>query len=755
MQRRIGFLAFDGIQALDIVGPADAFGSDAFASLNGVDGEISARPYEVVVIGLTGKQFTTSSGLIMRADATAGSRVKLDTLIIPGGAGLRRPGVADRAAAWIFSAASAVRRIASICTGIYGLAPTGLLDGRRVTTHWSASRDVASRFPRLNVDADAIFLKDGRFYTSAGVTAGIDLALALIEEDLGGTSALAVARELVVYFKRPGGQRQFSEPLRFQLDAVDRVGDLAAWIQTHLRADLGVDALAGRACLSVRQFSRAFKATFDTTPAAFVEEARVGEASKRLSERRVSIERVAHSVGYASEDVFCRAFERRFGISPKAYRTRFALTAVSLCIAALMPGPGAGAQQNGAGHWEGVMQRGRSTLSISVDFPAASAGGAAGGAAGFFTSGDLGAMDVPLKNVRVDDSTHWDLVGDQSTIVFTGIRTGNDMHGAFRENAVPGVFRLHRVSSSVEKPYTTSDVQFTSDGVTLSGTILAPRTAGKHAAVVFLHGSGAEGRWASHFTADYLARHNVVALIYDKRGVGASSGDWKTSSLEALAHDGRAAIHLLAQRNDVDPGRVGLFGHSQGGFIAPYVASENPEVRWIIDADGNVGPQYQQDLFRVGTALARRHTGADLHNANSLYREFVDVARNGLPHAQLRADEATFRNAGWLSDLAIPDDSSWIWGWYRRVGNDDNSNAWRSIDLPVLLLYGERDEVVPPRRSIAAITGLLRAQHSPRLTVRVLAGADHTLRVAPGEPAGWPHFAAGFPKLLSDWISRR
>jgi transcriptional regulator GlxA family with amidase domain len=327
-RRRVGFLGFDGMQALDLVGPADAFGSDAFHALD-LGGGSALPPYEIVVLGLLAKTFTTSTGLVMRADAIANPRIRLDTLIVPGGAGLRQPGVAERAAAWVSSVAGSVRRVASVCTGLYGLAPTGLLDGRRVTTHWSASRDIAQRYPKLHVEAEAIFIKDGRFYTSAGVTAGIDLALAMIEEDFGGQVALAVAKELVVYFKRPGDQRQFSEPLRFQVESGDNFGDLAAWIQSHFGADLGVDALARRANMSVRHFARAFKKAFSTTPASFVEELRLGAASERLSVRRVTIASVARSVGYASEDVFCRAFERRFGVTPTAYRARCTFSAPS------------------------------------------------------------------------------------------------------------------------------------------------------------------------------------------------------------------------------------------------------------------------------------------------------------------------------------------------------------------------------------------------------------------------------------------
>jgi transcriptional regulator GlxA family with amidase domain len=321
--RRIGLLGFDSIQALDLAGPADAFGSDALAapeySPNG------QPPYEVVVIGLTSRRFTASSGLEFHARHVVPRNVQLDTLIVPGGAGLRRGDLADRAAEWIVSRASRIRRIASVCTGIYGLAPTGLLDGRSVATHWAFVTDVQRRFPNLRVEPDALFLKDAKFYTSAGITAGIDLALAMIEEDLGPNAALAVAREMVVYLKRSGGQQQYSEPLRFQVEATDRFADLSAWIPAHLKSDLSVEALAERACLSVRQFTRAFKARFDTTPAAFVEEARLHEACDRLAARRASIESVARSVGYGSDDAFRRAFERRFGVSPGHYRARFDL----------------------------------------------------------------------------------------------------------------------------------------------------------------------------------------------------------------------------------------------------------------------------------------------------------------------------------------------------------------------------------------------------------------------------------------------
>ena len=336
-QRRIGVLGFDGVQALDFIGPCDAFASDVFtpdvlppgafgatprpAVLDALG--VHGRPYEIVVIGLRRKKFTASSGVTFTAHCDLDSAPPLDTLIVPGGSGLRESANGETAAQWIARRAHRIRRIASVCTGVYGLAPSGLLDGRRVATHWSAVRDVRQRFPKLRVDPDAVYLKDGPFYSSAGITAGIDLALALIEEDCGPNAALAVAREMVVYYKRPGGQNQFSEPLRFQFASADRFADLAAWVQSHLRAPISVESMAERTCMSVRHFSREFKERFRVTPAAFVEEMRMAEASRRLAAQRVSIAAVGRSVGYQNEDVFRRAFERRFGVTPKAYRSRF------------------------------------------------------------------------------------------------------------------------------------------------------------------------------------------------------------------------------------------------------------------------------------------------------------------------------------------------------------------------------------------------------------------------------------------------
>jgi transcriptional regulator GlxA family with amidase domain len=320
--KRVGFIGFDGVVAIDIAGPAEAF---ACARIK--EGGNGPKPcYEVMTIASSNHPFIAESGIVFKPQRTFKTAPPLDTLIVPGGVGLRNPAVTRSVSAFVKARAGRTRRIVSICTGVYGLAATGLLAGRKVTTHWRYAHDLAVRFPDFQVYDNAIFIKDGPFYTSAGATAGIDLALSLIEEDYGLRVSLAVARELVVYLKRAGGQEQYSEPLQFQMESVSRLSELATWILSHLNQDLSVEALAAKACLCPRHFSRRFKSEFGSTPADFVERLRLDEARNRLSGGENTVESVATSVGFKSPDAFRRAFERRLGVNPSDYRRRFAAT---------------------------------------------------------------------------------------------------------------------------------------------------------------------------------------------------------------------------------------------------------------------------------------------------------------------------------------------------------------------------------------------------------------------------------------------
>ncbi|MBI2678392.1 MAG: GlxA family transcriptional regulator [Candidatus Koribacter versatilis] len=316
---RVAIIGFDGVNAVDLTGPLEAF-----ASVREVETEDAPRRYETIVLGVSQKPFTADSGVVFQPHRTLADAPPLDTVIIPGGSGLRVPATQLAVVGWLRAHAKNIRRICSVCTGIYGLAASGLLDGRRVTTHWRWAKRVAERFPLLKLEANAIFIQDGPYYTSAGVTAGIDLALGLIEQDFGAALALEVAREMVVHFKRDGGQEQYSQPLQFQVAASsDRLAELGGWIPAHLKHDLSVEALAAKACLSPRQFTRRFTRVFGLTPADFVEKLRLDEARRRLGAHGSSVAAVAESVGFASADAFRRAFERRFGVSPRSYRQRF------------------------------------------------------------------------------------------------------------------------------------------------------------------------------------------------------------------------------------------------------------------------------------------------------------------------------------------------------------------------------------------------------------------------------------------------
>jgi transcriptional regulator GlxA family with amidase domain len=317
--RHIVIVGYDDIMGLDLVGPMEAFGSAQVKSSRGL-----VEPcYRVTIAGLQSKTFRSEFGLRFATERSLASIHEADTVIVPGGSGLRLSNTPLKLAEWLRKTAGSIRRIASICTGIYGIAPSGLLDGRKVATHWKFASDLAKRYPKLKVDPSSLYIKDGKFWTAAGVTAGIDLSLALIEEDFGPEVALSVARELVVYMKRPGGQEQYSEPLQFQLQSRSRFADLLPWMLAHLDQDLSVEMLAERISLCPRQFSRRFVQEFGSSPASFVRRLRLDEARQRLSSPDCTVEGVARSVGFSDADNFRRAFERCFGIAPSAYRGRF------------------------------------------------------------------------------------------------------------------------------------------------------------------------------------------------------------------------------------------------------------------------------------------------------------------------------------------------------------------------------------------------------------------------------------------------
>jgi transcriptional regulator GlxA family with amidase domain len=317
MTRKVVFAIFPGVQILDFTGPASVF--DAAARLSKSDA------YQCSLVGAKTGRIDASGGVGFCADASfAEFDTDIDTLIVPGGLGVARAREDAGLIEFIQRQANRARRVVSVCTGALILAEAGLLDGKRVATHWNSCKRLATEFPRVQVEPDSIFVKDANTWTSAGVTAGIDLALALVEEDLGRKVALACARWLVMFLRRPGGQSQFSSELAAQSVEHEPIRRLQEWIVGNLMEDLSVPGLAARAGMSPRNFARVFLRETESTPAGFVELVRVETARRLLVEHTsMPVDEVSRACGFGTAEQMRRAFHRRLGINAQQYRERF------------------------------------------------------------------------------------------------------------------------------------------------------------------------------------------------------------------------------------------------------------------------------------------------------------------------------------------------------------------------------------------------------------------------------------------------
>lgn len=319
--RRIVFTVYDGVSLLDLSGPLEAFRVAADFVL-----EERHTTYQCIVVSTLGGRVTTADGVeVITKSARSVSGKTIDTLVVPG-AFLVEDVTRDRALIqWLKKTAPACRRICSVCVGSFLLAAAGILDGRRAATHWMHAPLLARRHPNVTVEPDAIYVHDSKVWSSAGVTSGIDLALALIEQDAGREVAIKVARILVVYLKRAGGQSQYSALLDAQAHSdSDRFNELEQWIAEHLRSDLRVEALADRLHMSPRNFARVYAQTRGRSPAKAIEAIRLDTARRRLEETTDRIETIAEDCGFSGEEQIRMAFVRSLGIPPREYRKRFA-----------------------------------------------------------------------------------------------------------------------------------------------------------------------------------------------------------------------------------------------------------------------------------------------------------------------------------------------------------------------------------------------------------------------------------------------
>jgi transcriptional regulator GlxA family with amidase domain len=314
-------VAFTQVQLLDVTGPLQVFAS---ANDHAVKAG-SPPPYRPLVVAAASK-VTSTAGLNLEAHRLPRNGTAVDTLLVAGGQGVAQAAEDPVLLLWLRARARLARRVGSVCSGAFVLGAAGLLDGKRVATHWERCDELGRRFPRARVESDPIFVRDGALWTSAGVTAGIDMALAMVEDDLGHSASMAVARQLVVFLKRPGSQAQFSVTLATQHHD-ERFDRLLAWMAGHLANDLSVAALAHRAGMSERNFIRRFRASTGHTPADSVQRLRVETARQLLASTTVPIKQVVERCGFGSEETFRRAFLRHANTTPGEYRARFGRTA--------------------------------------------------------------------------------------------------------------------------------------------------------------------------------------------------------------------------------------------------------------------------------------------------------------------------------------------------------------------------------------------------------------------------------------------
>ncbi len=317
--RTIAILGFDGVAALDITGPHEVFSMPSYLA----QGE-TVLPYRIVLLADQAGPVRSASGLSLVADASWGNfHDKVDTLLICGGPDMSTLRRNRKLLSWLRTMARRTRRIGSICTGAFLLAEAGLLKNRRATTHWREVARLAQEYRSITVEPDAIYVKDGHVYTSAGITAGMDLALALVEEDLGRDVALAVARMLVLFLKRPGGQSQFSTQLQAQAVEGQRLAGLLSWLSDHHHTPLTVEDMASQAGMSPRTFARVFVSETGDTPALYLEKLRLEHAVRLLETTGTSLDITAQACGFTGHEQLRRAFQRYKGITPQAYRQRF------------------------------------------------------------------------------------------------------------------------------------------------------------------------------------------------------------------------------------------------------------------------------------------------------------------------------------------------------------------------------------------------------------------------------------------------
>jgi dipeptidyl aminopeptidase/acylaminoacyl peptidase len=413
----------------------------------------------------------------------------------------------------------------------------------------------------------------------------------------------------------------------------------------------------------------------------------------------------------------------------------------------------AASQDRLSGTWQGYWTRAADTMPVTLHVQRDTAGGYTAS----FDTDRLRVAGIPFGEVQVQGCCDVSMVlrGDRTTLTFRGRLRGDSLSGRFTETggSPAGDFaysRARRSAPAIEE----RSITFANGDVTLAGTLLVPRGTAAVPAVVFLHGSGAEGRWASRFLATQLATRGIAALIYDKRGVGQSNGDWRTATPDDLARDAGAAVARLAREPGIDARRIGLHGHSQGGTLAPMVAVQSPGVAFVIASAAAGQPMDSVEIFSILNSIyPAAASAADSAAARAYTTELVAVAYHGRPRARLDSLVAAGQGRPWFFAPPAPDASYWAFS--RQYARFQPLDWWARVRVPVLLIYGAEDQRVPARESAARISATLQ-RNAPDVdvTVRILPGADHTFRLRPG-PGGWPLTAPDYVPSVLRWLALR